>query len=208
MYALRVTSTFVPPASSSEQEPAIPRDVRDDDAKLVREVLRGDRRAEEALYRRHAHGILRLASRLLRSTEDARDVLHDTFVIAFAELSDLREANAVRGWLHTICVRLVHRRFRKRKMLRFLGLDRSVEDARLEAVADPGLDPAERSDLAAVDRAMDHLPAHEKVAWILRHVEGLSLDEVAQSQACSLATAKRRIAAADAVVQRLREGRP
>lgn len=204
MYALRVTSTFVPGASRAEPDAT----TRDEDARLVLEARRGDRKAEEALYRRHAPGIHRLATRLLRSTEDARDVLHDTFLTAFTELGDLRDGSALRGWLHTICVRLVHRRFRRRKVLRFLGLERSVEDARLEAVADPRLDPASRVDLGVVDRAMDHLPTVEKVAWMLRHVEGLALEEVAEAQGCSLATTKRRIAAADAVVQRLREGRP
>ncbi len=181
-------------------------DARQEDARLVLGVVRRARGADELLYRRHAASVLRLATRLLRSTEDARDVLQDTFLTAFAELATLRDPSAVKAWLHTICVRLVHRRFRKRKLLRLLGLDRTEEDAKLERLASPDLSPEARADLHAVDRALDALPPEEKVAWVLRYVEGLSLDEVAESSECSLATAKRRISAAAAAVDRLRAG--
>jgi len=178
------------------------------DARAVAAIRAGSRGAEEELYRRHAPSLLRLATRLLRSTEDARDVLQDTWVTALSELGALRDPSAARAWLHTVCVRLVHRRFRRRKLLGLFGLDRSEEDAKLEQLASPDLGPEERADLRAVDRALDALPAEEKIAWVLRHVEGLSLDEVAEATGCSLATAKRRIAAADVRVARLREGRP
>ena len=191
-------------SSALERLAVEPRDeARDEDERLVVAVRDGVRSAEEALYRKHAPSILRLATRLLRSTEDARDVLQDTFLTAFEEIRDLRDPRSVRAWMHTLCVRLVHRRFRKRKLLRFLGLDRSEEDAKLELLASPDLDPEARAELSALDRALDALPAEEKIAWVLRHVEGMALEEVAQACDCSLATAKRRISSAHALVERL-----
>ncbi len=214
MYALSV-STLLPsraPAEvgAREDTPSAPRDAADDDrtidARIVGAIREGSRRAEEELYRRHAPSLLRLATRLLRSTEDARDVVQDTWVTALSDLGSLRDAGAARAWLHTVCVRLVHRRFRRRKLLALFGLDRTEEDAKLEQLASPELGPDERAELRAVDRALDALPAEEKIAWVLRHVEGLALEEIAGAAGCSLATVKRRIAAADATVTRLREG--
>lgn len=173
-----------------------------DDA-LVAAIRGGSRSAEEQLYRRHAPSVLRLATRLLRSTDTARDVLQDTFMLAFEELPRLRDGNAIGAWLHTICVRQAHRRFRRRRLLRVLGLDGTNEDATLERQAAPDLDPEERAELRSIDRALDTLPANEKIAWVLRHVEGMSLEEAASACECSLATVKRRISAAEAVVDRL-----
>lgn len=215
MYALSV-STLVPsraPAEVNAREDA-PSERRESDAdraidaRIVGAIREGSRRAEEELYRRHAPSLLRLATRLLRSTEDARDVLQDTFVTALSDLASLRDAGSARAWLHTVCVRLVHRRFRRRKLLGLFGLDRSEEDAKLEQLASPDLGPEDRAELRAVDRALDALPSEEKIAWVLRHVEGLALEEIAEAAGCSLATVKRRISAADATVTRLREGNP
>jgi len=86
--------------------------------------------------------------------------------------------------------------------VRFLGLDRGSDDATLAALAAPALRADDRAELALVDRLLRRMPANLRVAWMLRRVEGLPLAEVASACACSLATAKRRVAAADAEVTR------
>lgn len=176
-----------------------------DDGALVLAVRAGDRTAEEHLYRRHAGAVLSLATRLLRSREDAMDVLQDAFVTAFEGLSDLREAASFGPWIRRIAVRLVHRRFRRKKLLDLLGLGRQLhheEDVSLDALADPGAVPPEtRAELHWLDRKLRSVSDQERAAWLLRHVEGFALEEVAEACDCSLATAKRRIAAADLVVR-------
>jgi len=176
------------------------------DAALVAAVLAGDGAAEEALYRRHAPGVLRLATRLLRSNEDASDVLQDAFVAAFEDLGALREPEAFRAWVHRITVRLVHRRFRRRRLLGLLGLERKNDEVSLESLADESASQEARVELRWLDAALTRLDAKDRVAWMLRHVEGLALEEVAETCECSLATVKRRIAVADAVVRRHFEG--
>jgi RNA polymerase sigma-70 factor (ECF subfamily) len=176
------------------------------DAELVARVVAGDRAAEEMLYRRHAPSVLRLATRLLRSNEDASDVLQDAFVSAFEDIGALREHDAFRAWVHRIAVRLVHRRFRRRRLLAMIGLDERHDEVSLESLADESASPEARVELRWLDAALLRIDDRERVAWMLRHVEGLALEEVAEACDCSLATAKRRIAAADAVVQRHLEG--
>ena len=108
-----------------------------EDAALVEAVCAGDRSAEAVLYRRHAGPILNLATRLLRSHEEALDVLQDAFVIAFESLADLREPAAFRPWLQRVVVHLVHRRFRRRKLLGMLGLWRTSTPTSLDAARIP-----------------------------------------------------------------------
>jgi RNA polymerase sigma-70 factor, ECF subfamily len=178
----------------------------DYDAVLVTAIRAGDRTAEEHLYRRHAGPVLSLATRLLHSREDAMDVLQDSFVTAFEDLSQLREPAAFGPWIRRIAVRLVHRRFRKKKLLNLLGLGRRRPDeadvVSLDALADPtAVAPEARAELQWLDRRLRSVSDQERAAWLLRHVEGLALEEVAEACDCSLATVKRRIAAADLVVR-------
>lgn len=172
------------------------------DAELVLAIRSGGRAAEEQLYRRHAGAVLGLATRLLHSREEAMDVMQDAFVTAFEELGALREPAAFRSWLLRLTASLVHRRFRKRKLLRILGLGGERAEVSLDDLADPALSPEAHAELRLVDQKLRTLPEAERAAWLLRQVEGFALEEVAEACGCSLATAKRRIASADALVRR------
>jgi RNA polymerase sigma-70 factor (ECF subfamily) len=172
------------------------------DAELVARALRGDRWSRDVLYRRHAYYLLAISARLLASRSEGEEVVQDTFVVCFEQLGSLREPAAIRAWLAQIAISLVRRRMRRGRLLRLLGLDSSPDDATLAALASPSLRPDDRAELALIDRVLHRMPANLRIAWMLRRVENLSLPEVAQACACSLATAKRRIAAADAELAR------
>ncbi|AKU99350.1 RNA polymerase sigma factor RpoE [Labilithrix luteola] len=130
------------------------------------------------------------------------DVLQDAFVTAFEDLAELRQPGAFRTWIHRITVRLVHRRFRRRRLLRLLGLDRERDEVSLDALAVESASAEARAELRWLDEALRKATDADRIAWLLRHVEGLAVDEVASACGCSPATAKRRIASADAVVLR------
>jgi RNA polymerase sigma-70 factor (ECF subfamily) len=172
------------------------------DDELVRRALTGDRWGREMLYRRHAGSLLALTVRLLANRGEAEEIVQDTFVKAFEQLATLREPSAVRAWLGQIAVNLVRRRFRRARLMRFLGLDRGADDATLESLADPGVSTDQRAELALVDRVLRGMRPALRLAWMLRRVDGLELGEVASLCECSLATVKRRITEADAIVDR------
>ena len=174
---------------------------REDPAELVDGLRRGNRAAEEAVYRAYAPAVLTLTTRLLRRRSDAEDATQDTFVLAFQNAHQLRDASALRSWLMCIAVSQARRRFRKRRLLRALGLHVGADDATLESLAATGASAEVRTDLAALDCVLSTLPPEQRIAWMLRYVEGEQLEAVAQACGCSLATVKRRIAAADAQVQ-------
>ena len=171
-----------------------------DDGELVRRARGEDAWAREAIYRRHVEVVAAVLVRLLGRHGEAEDAVQDTFLTAFAELSRLRDTDALRPWLIRIAVHQAHRRFRRRRMLRALGLDHARDDASLESLAAPGTSPEVRAELALLDQALRKLPAAPRVAWALRYVEGYDLEGVALACECSLATVKRRIAAARARV--------
>ncbi len=171
------------------------------DSELVERALNGDRWSHDMLYRRHAHYLLAIATRLLSNRVEGEEVVQDTFVVGFEQLSTLREPAAVRGWLAQIAVSLVRRRLRRGRLLRLLELDQE-HDAALEKLASPLLSPDDRAELALVNRVLRKMSADLRIAWMLRRVEGLALPDVAHACACSLATLKRRVTAADAEIVR------
>ncbi len=188
MAVLRKQSSLVPSADAVA------------DAELVARALEGDKWSRDVLYRRHVHYLLAIATRLLRNGSEGEDVVQDAFVVGFEQLATLRDPAAIRSWLARIAVSLVRRRMRRQRLLRFLGLDRGLDDCTLESLASASLRPDDRAELALADRVLDSLPADRRIAWMLRRVEGLPLAEVASACDCSLATAKRWIAVADAAM--------
>ena len=165
----------------------------------------GDAWAERALYRRHAPKLLRVARQILGNDADALDVLQDAFLIVFRRLGQLLDGAAFGPWLMKSGVRLAAK---KLKWRRFTGrvFFTSADPAEL---FDPKPDtPAEVTDqLRRLEGVLTRLPADQRVAWILRYVEGYELTEVAAACGVSLATSKRWIAAAQSKVQaKLTEG--
>lgn len=180
----------------------------DTDAGLVARALGGDRWAEDALYRRHAPRVTRLATRLMQRHAEADDVVQDTFVTAFARLGQLRDRAALGPWLNRIAVNLARRRLRLRSVWRALGIDRGHDDATLQLLAVDGTRPDLRAELEAVDAVLRGQPTERRLAFMLHRVEGLSLSETAAASGRSVATTKRYVAAVDSELARILEVEP
>ncbi len=168
------------------------------DRDLVFQARGGHHWAQQVLYHRYAPLILGLATRLLADDAEARDVMQDSFIIAFDRMQQLEQPEAFGGWLKSITVRTVHRRFRRRRWRSWLTLTPAQTETGLSAMRTCDVPPEVAAELVLVDRVLQELPAEQRVAWTLRHVEGEALATVAELMGCSLATAKRRIAGAQA----------
>jgi RNA polymerase sigma-70 factor (ECF subfamily) len=183
------------PTESAPEEPP------ESDASLVEKARSGHTLSKERLYRRHVEYIAGMSRRMLRSVDLSEDVVQDAFVIAFTQLESLRDAEAFRPWLAAIAVSQVRRKLSRLRLLRLFGLDRGLEDASLDTLAREDATAETRLELAAIDLALRDLPPNQRIAWMLQHVEGESLEATASACGCSLATVKRWIAAADRRVQ-------
>ncbi len=150
----------------------------------------------ETLFRLHARYVGAIALRLLGRDADVDDVVQDVFLRAVRRLETLREPSAARAWLATMTVRFARRRLRTRRVRVFLGFD-EVSARDVECLFAPDASPEHRALLARVYALLDEVPTDARVAWLLRHVEGEPLGRVADMCHCSLATAKRRIGAAE-----------
>src|SRR4051812_48242571 len=172
-----------------------------EDAVLVLRAQRGEAWAREAIFRKHVGYINALSLRLVRDHVEAEDIVQDTFLDAFRLLKQLKEPGRLRGWLGSIAVRKAHRRFRRRRWLRFVGRAIDCEGLSLDELAHETTSAELRAALMHVDGILSKLPEEVRAAWLLRFVEGYRLDEISTSCGCSLATAKRRVERAQALVR-------
>jgi RNA polymerase sigma-70 factor (ECF subfamily) len=152
----------------------------------------------EALFRRYSRYVAAVALRLLGRDDEIDDVVQEVFLAALRGLGRLREPEAIKGWLATVAVRIARRKLWRRRVRTMLGLNHAPDYQRLAAESAA---PDERAMVASVYQLLDSLPVRERLAWTLRHVEGEPLERVAALCGCSLATVKRRIAAAQKRLQ-------
>jgi RNA polymerase sigma-70 factor (ECF subfamily) len=164
--------------------------------RLVTAAPRAGETPVAAAFRENASLAQRVALRILRSESDVDDVLQDVFLAAQRDLRDTSEPKAVRRWFVVATVRLCRRRARRQQLFRFFTNDEPGYDA----IASRDASPEARAQVAALFAVLDGLPLQGRIAWTLRHLEGMPLAEVADACGCSLATAKRRIAAAHELI--------
>ena len=152
----------------------------------------------DSVFRRFSPYVASIGLRLLGRDDELDDLVQDVFLEAHRGLSSVREADAIKGWLARICVRRAVRRLRRRRLRAFLSLDTLSHDPELVA---PGASPEARAEVSRLYGKLERLPALERVVWVLRYLEGDSLDEIATLCGCSKSTVQRRLRDACAVLK-------
>jgi RNA polymerase sigma-70 factor (ECF subfamily) len=137
--------------------------------------------------------LIRIACRLLRDPDEARDLVQTSLADAWEQLDALRDTDAAAGWLRRILVSRALNHLRRRRLWRRL---REVFGAEVEPIdvhaqpLPPDVRLARDQRLARIGAAVDRLPARQAAAFTLRYVEGLGLDEVADALEVGRGTAK------------------
>jgi RNA polymerase sigma-70 factor, ECF subfamily len=172
----------------------------DEEAALVAAARAGVGFAFEELVNRSEQKIYRLCFRFTRCREDAEDLVQETFLKAFRHLGEFRMESRFRTWLVRIAVNEGLMKLRKDRSDWSVPVPESVngEGRWLEReFADAHPDPerlVEQAEMQLVlGRALEALPSNHRVVFLLREVEGRSVQEVAQLLNITLTTAKSRI---------------
>ena len=159
------------------------------DAMLVRRVLDGDTAAFTTLVDRYAAAYTRFATRMLGNREDAEDATQETFLRAYRSLARYEERQSFRTWLFQIlinrCRTAAVRRQRRHRM--FLVDDNAIAAASVRPAADA-------NDLGAeLQRVIDALDPDQREAFLLKHVEQLSYDQMAAATGVGVSALKMRV---------------
>lgn len=159
------------------------------DAQVVRRVLDGDTEAYAQLVSRYYDRYARYAEHMLGNRDDAQEVLQDTFVRAYRSLSRYQDRERFGAWLFRILVNrcrtaAVRRQRRERMMV--------VDDGAMQRASTPAAMESMgwREEL---ERALALLPADQREAFLMKHVEDLSYEEMAVISGASVSALKMRV---------------
>lgn len=170
-----------------------PPEAADADAELARLAMSGHPRAPAAVWDRYHAEVHRIVWRALGASAagDVEDLVQEVFLRVFGSFRRLRKEGSMRSYILVTTSSVVASELRRRKVRRFLGL--TAAGVLPEVPVTPS-DEEARQVLAKVSAALDRAPALERMAFVLKHVEGLPLPAVAAALRTSVATVKRRLA--------------
>jgi RNA polymerase sigma-70 factor, ECF subfamily len=171
-----------------------------DESELVTELQAGSETAFDWLVT-HYHGpVYNLILSMLGDTSDAADGTQEVFLKAFRGIRCFRQGSSLKTWLYRIAIReaLNHKRWFKRHLQKNISIDAEPEEGHNAIeIEDLGATPfdqlAAHEIQHAVQQALQEIPQVFRGAVILRDLEGLSYEEIAEVLECSVGTVKSRI---------------
>ncbi len=169
------------------------------DATLVEQCLGGRKDAFTGLVRRYQDAVYNLAYRWTGDRDEAADLTQETFIRAYRSLGSYRPDKLFRNWVLTICANLAKNRFRSETRRR------RAQETHVELYG-PTDGPGPGRD--GMDEALARVPEKLRVPLVLKHVEGLSYEEVAGVLGIGVSAAKMRVKRARDQLVALLEGTP
>ncbi|HLS82811.1 MAG TPA: RNA polymerase sigma factor RpoE [Steroidobacter sp.] len=169
------------------------------DQQLVERVQAGDKAAFNLLVLKYQHRVLKLVSRFVSDQVEAEDVAQEAFIKAYRALGSFRGDSAFYTWLYRIAINTAKNALvsnRRRPVDFDLDLqdpDQYERHARLKDADTPEGVLLTEEIRQVVERAMEQLPEDLRTAIVLRELEGLSYEEIAEAMDCPVGTVRSRI---------------
>lgn len=177
-------------------------DSGEDDATLIQWAMGGDRHAFDVLYRRHVDGVWSRLTRLVGPDPEREDLTQQIFMEVFRGLSRYRGEASFRTYLGRVAVNVACDHLGRRRR-RPQALSPEVLETLVAPEASPEARAEQRQRLQLTWTLLDGLKPKKRVAFILRTVEGMSLEEVSGLVGASVATVAKRVKHAEAEIVRL-----
>jgi len=168
--------------------------LHDTDATLVERALRGDEAAAHEIVDRYARELYGLAFSMVGNAADAEDVLQETFAGAFRGLGSFEGRSSLKTWLTRILVRQAARCHRSRRAHPTAPLDELSEPAKAVLAGRAPSASAEDADLRMdVEAALDTLSPEHREVVVMRELQGMSYQEIAEALGVPQGTVESRL---------------
>jgi RNA polymerase sigma-70 factor (ECF subfamily) len=177
------------------------------DLALVARVQQGDKRAFDLLVSRYQHRIIKLVSRFVRDRDEAMDVAQDAFIKAYRALPGFRGDSAFYTWLYRIAINTaknhlaaLSRRPREAEVTDADGEEIGVEELQADdETPEKTLQVEQMKQI--IFETIEGLPPDLRTAILLREMDGLSYEDIAQAMNCPVGTVRSRIFRAREVIE-------
>ncbi|KPK42535.1 MAG: hypothetical protein AMJ78_02230 [Omnitrophica WOR_2 bacterium SM23_29] len=168
------------------------------DLQLVRRVKTGERAAFDSLVDKYKEKTFALAFNMLGNYEDAKDILQEAFVRAYVNIKNFREDSSFYTWFYKILVNLCRDFLRRKSAQRKVFVEplktQDDEEAKMIEAADRSPNPSEaaldKEIQAMAEEAINLLSEKQRTVFILRHIQGMKIDEIAKVLNCNESTVK------------------
>ena len=185
-----------PQAASHHEDPSMvtPLTFVGDDEALVQALRAGHPGAAAAFYDQNAAHVHRALQSVLGADADVPDLLQEVFIRGIDRIGEVEDLSRVRSWLTTIAIFTARAHLRRAARRKWLGIF-SPERTSVRHQEPPSADA--RAALRETYMVLDQLPADQRIAFVLRFIEAMSLPDSAAACRVSLATFKRRLSRAE-----------
>jgi RNA polymerase sigma-70 factor (ECF subfamily) len=169
------------------------------DKELVKRVQKGDKGAFDLLVLKYEQKIVNLVMRYVRDPEQALDITQEAFIKAYRALPRFRGDSAFYTWMYRIAVNTA-KNYLAAQRRRPMDVELDMQDpeqyglhARLKETDTPEAVTLGQELKETLERAIESLPEDLKTAIILRELDGMSYEEIAQTMDCPVGTVRSRI---------------
>lgn len=176
---------------------------QDENKLLVEKARKGDMSAFEQLILNHEKIVYNVALRMFNNIEDAKDIAQEVFIKAFRSIENFDGRSSFSTWIYRIAMNTCIDETRKRKGKASVSLEEEMSDedgSWKQQYADDGDTPEEsmlrQEGQHEIMRALERISPDHKLVIILRDIQGLSYDEIAEITDLTLGTVKSRISRA------------
>lgn len=192
---MRKNSPQQTPPLREENSRSVVRPIRfvGDDVALVAALKAGHPGANLALFERYSKHVQRVLARILGIDSELPELLHDVFIHAFESIGSIKDASRLKAWLSSLAVHTAIACIRYRKRRKWLTFS-DPDDFPPPCVNAADFDG--RETLRCTYLILNKLPTKLRIAFALRFIDGMEVQQIAQACGVSPSTAKRRIALA------------
>lgn len=176
----------------------------DRDRELIELIQGGSKDAFAELVERHKKRVLSIAYSFTGDYEDAKNVSQEAFLKAYQSIPKFRGGSSFYTWFYRILINTCKDYIRKEsggRAIFFINKGNEDEARPPEDIflADPSSNPDPQDELLnkelneKITRAINSLPANQRIAFVLKHIHGMSIEEISNITRCALGTAKSRL---------------
>jgi RNA polymerase sigma-70 factor, ECF subfamily len=171
---------------------AVSSQAEQDEAQLVKASQYGDQDAFAFLVQRHQRRVFNMVLRMLQDYEEASEITQEAFLAAWLGLPSFRGEARFATWLYRIayncCLRQVERRKRERALLAVMQAEKILEGMNEEKQVEDSIELRDRK--AIVREQLEKLPAKYRIVLILRHLQEMTYEEMADMLTMPIGTIK------------------
>jgi RNA polymerase sigma factor (sigma-70 family) len=165
------------------------------ESELIERIIKGEKQLYEGIIRKYNQRLYRIARSFIKNEDEVEDVMQETYIKAYLHLKQFEGKSQFSTWLTRILINQANQSLNKEKRIRNIISDPSDELPDIRFSNEPAPDQNLMNDEMKkyLEQAIDELPDALRLVYIMREVEGLSVNETSQALSISIENVKTRL---------------